>query len=83
MGFQAVVAVSLEDQMWTPATRRRHRRERLFETLNHNLLMRDRERAGRAASPSAAVIDSQSVKTTGAGRLAQSCVSSRTPRRFR
>ena len=45
----------------------RFRRERLFETLNHHLLMRDRERVGRAASPSAAVIDSQSVKTTEAG----------------
>jgi transposase len=39
----------------------------LFETLNHHLLMRDRERVGRAASPSAAVIDSQGVKTTEAG----------------
>jgi transposase len=45
----------------------RFRRERLFETLNHHLFMRDRERVGRAASPSAAVIDSQSVKTTEAG----------------
>ncbi|ESR25228.1 Mobile element protein [Lutibaculum baratangense AMV1] len=30
-------------------------------------MMRDRERTGREASPSAAVIDSQSVKTTEAG----------------
>src|SRR5215207_2404705 len=36
----------------------------LFETLNHLLVMADRERVGREASPSAAVIDSQSVKTT-------------------
>ncbi len=40
---------------------------RVFETINHHLLMRDRERVGREASPSAAVIDSQSVKTTEAG----------------
>jgi transposase len=39
----------------------------LWESLNHHLVMLDRERAGRAASPSAAVIDSQSVKTTEAG----------------
>jgi putative transposase len=39
----------------------------LFETLNHRLVMTDRERVGREASPSAAVIDSQSVKTTESG----------------
>jgi len=44
----------------------RFRREGLFETINHHLVMRDRERVGRAASPSAAVIDSQSVKTVEA-----------------
>ena len=37
------------------------------EAITHRLLMLDRERAGREASPSAAVIDSQSVKTTEAG----------------
>lgn len=42
----------------------RFRRE--FETINHHLVMRDRERVGREASPSAAVIDSQSVKTVEA-----------------
>src|SRR5258708_36184278 len=42
-------------------------REGLFETINHHLVMADRERVGREASPSAAVIDSQSVKTTEAG----------------
>ena len=45
----------------------RFRREGLFETINHHLVMADRERVGRAASPSAAVIDSQSVKTVEAG----------------
>ena len=39
----------------------------LFETLNHLLVMADRERIGREASPSAAVLDSQSVKTTESG----------------
>lgn len=39
----------------------------VFEAMNHTLLMTDRERAGRAASPSAAVIDTQSVKTNESG----------------
>jgi putative transposase len=38
-----------------------------WESLNQTLLMRDRERVGREASPSAAVIDSQSVKTMESG----------------
>ena len=42
-------------------------REGLFETINHHLVMADRERVGREASPSAAVIDSQPVKTVEAG----------------
>ena len=45
----------------------RFRRDGLFETINHYLVMLDRERVGRQASPSAAVIDSQSVKTVEAG----------------
>ena len=43
------------------------RDEGRFERINHALVMADRERAGREASPSAAIIDSQSVKTTEAG----------------
>jgi putative transposase len=45
----------------------RFRDSGLWESLNHHLVMLDREAAGRQASPSAAIIDSQSVKTTEAG----------------
>src|SRR5579863_4873759 len=45
----------------------RFRDEGVWESLNHHLVMLDRERVGREASPSAAVMDSQSVKTTEAG----------------
>ena len=37
----------------------------LFATLDHRLVMLDRERAGREASPSAAVLDSH--PSTGSG----------------
>ena len=43
------------------------RDEGLFERVNHALVMADREQSGREASPTAAVIDSQSVKTTESG----------------
>jgi transposase len=42
----------------------RLRDECVFERMNHALVMADRRRAEREASPSAAIIDSQSVKTT-------------------
>jgi putative transposase len=43
------------------------RDELRFEMINHALVMADRERVGREASPTGAIIDSQSVKTTEAG----------------
>ncbi len=43
----------------------RLRDDSTWETINHHLVMR--ERTGREASPTAAVMDSQSVKTTESG----------------
>jgi len=45
----------------------RLRDQGFFQNLNHALVLADRDRQGREAAPSAAVIDSQSVKTTEAG----------------
>ena len=39
----------------------------VFASINHALVMAAREKAGREASPTAGVIDSQSVKTTESG----------------
>jgi transposase len=45
----------------------RLRDDGVWESINHLLVMLDRERAGREASPAAAVVDSQSTKTTESG----------------
>ena len=45
----------------------RFRDDATWRSVSHHLLVQDRERIGREASPSAAVMDSQSVKTTEAG----------------
>ena len=47
----------------------RFRDDGTWERINHHLVMLDRERAGREASPTAAVIDSQSVKATESGGI--------------
>ena len=42
---------------------RRWQREGVWDRVHHTLVMADRERAGREASPTAAILDSQSVRT--------------------
>jgi transposase len=42
---------------------RRWQREGVWARIHHALVMADRERVGREASPSAAILDSQSVRT--------------------
>ena len=42
---------------------RRWEREGVWARVHHALVMTDRERAGREASPSAVIIDSQTVRT--------------------
>ena len=42
---------------------RRWQVEGVWERIHHAVLVADRERAGRDASPTAAIIDSQSVRT--------------------
>jgi transposase len=58
--------------MWTPTPRRQHSRivtryQTDLTDAEWRVIVADRERVGRDASPSAAIIDSQSVKTTEAG----------------
>ncbi len=45
----------------------RFRDDGTWERINRCLVMQDRERVGRQASPSAAILDSQSAKTSEAG----------------
>src|ERR671913_2288626 len=42
---------------------RRWQREGVWDRVHHTLLTADRERAGRGPSPTAAILDNQSVKT--------------------
>ena len=42
---------------------RRWQREEVWSRVHHALVAADRERVGRSASPSAAILDSQSVRT--------------------
>lgn len=44
-----------------------------LKRLHHALYVRCREKAGREASPTAAIIDSQSVKSTEKGGLRSTC----------
>ncbi|MFG1479089.1 transposase [Xanthobacter sp. V4C-4] len=48
---------------------RRWQREGVWERVHHTLVMADRERSGRAASPSAAILDSQSVRIADQKRV--------------
>ena len=42
---------------------RRWQREGVWSRVHHALVMADRERVGRGASPTAAILDSQSIRT--------------------
>ena len=42
----------------------------VWESMRHHLLVMLRDGAGREASPTAAIVDTQSVRTTGKGALA-------------
>ena len=57
------------------------RDEGRFEKINHALIMLDRERIGREACPTAAIIDSQSVKSAEKGGRASIPMASTLARR--
>lgn len=79
--FEAVLFVLVTGCHWRllpsdfppKSTVHRHFREwsdaGLFEQINHRLVMLDREREGREASPTAAVIDSKTVRGGVTGRI--------------
>ena len=48
---------SIRHDYWRPLSGGGH-----MEQINHRLVMMDREKAGREASPTLAIIDAQSVK---------------------
>jgi transposase len=54
-----------------------------LDRIHHALYVKGREQAGRAASPSAAIIDSQSVKSAEKGDLASTAMASMRARRSR
>jgi putative transposase len=63
----SVAAISKKVGLLAPTLVPKESMTNLGFAINHALVMADRERVGRDASPSAAIIDSQSVKTTEAG----------------
>lgn len=58
---------------------RRWREEGVWETINAALRERARRRVGREATPSAAILDSQSAKTTEKGGRAATTPARRSP----
>jgi hypothetical protein len=65
-GHSPTIAICDEELDDTIEILRRFVRRLLFNTIHHIALMVDRERAGRETSPSAVVIDSQSVQAPAA-----------------
>ena len=62
---------------------RRWQREGVWERIHHTLVMADRERNGREPSPSAAILDSQSVRTADQKGAEKAMMRARRPHRRR